>query len=121
MADSKSVTGILLSCLPATERCKVRPCAMGIHRVDLPGAFRLNTRSLHNETADSNSVNGALFSSFPAFQLCKVRLYATDIHEVPFCYESGFYHGAFRLDAGFLHNQTANSNSVTGALFSSFP
>src|SRR5205807_2267290 len=85
-----------------------------------PGAFRLDARSLHNQMADSNFVNGIMFSSFPAFQRCKVRPYATDIHGVPFCYESGFYPGTFRLDAGFLHNQTADSDSVNGTMFSSF-
>src|SRR5207302_5036048 len=86
-----------------------------------PGAFRLNAGFLHNQTADFYSVNGTMFSSFPAFQRCKVRPYATDIHGVPFCYESGFYAGAFRLNARFLHNQTADSNSVNGTMLSSFP
>src|SRR5437588_116317 len=71
--------------------------------------------------ADSNSINGTMFLSFPAFQWCKVYLYATDTHGVPFCYESGFYPGAFRPDTGFLHTQLADSNSIIRPMFTSFP
>src|SRR5437588_633387 len=71
--------------------------------------------------ADSNSVNGTMFSSFPAIQRCKLHPYTTDIHGITFCYESAFYPGTFRLDVRFLHNQTADSNSVNGKIFSSFP
>ena len=43
-----------------------------------------------------------------------------DIHGVRFCYETGIYTGGFRLDARFPHNQTADSNSVNGTLFTGF-
>src|SRR5207302_1490188 len=85
------------------------------------GAFRLDARFLHNQTADSNSVNGTLFSSLQRRVRYKVRPYATDIHRVRICYETGLYTGTFRLDARFLHNQTSHSNSVNGTMFSAFP
>src|SRR5437588_12980991 len=85
------------------------------------GAFRLDARLLHSQTSDSNSVNRTLLSGFLATQRYKVHPYAMDIHGVRFCYETGIYTGTFRLDARFLHNQTANSNSVNGTMFSSFP
>src|SRR5437879_120879 len=88
MSYSNSVNGRLLCSLPAIQWCKIRPCAMDVHGVDLPGAFRLDTRFLHNQRADSNSVTGTMFSSFSAFQRCKVYAYVTDIHGVPFCYAS---------------------------------
>ena len=43
-----------------------------------------------------------------------------DIHGVRFCYETGIYTAAFRLDARFLYNQTSDSNSVKGTLLSGF-
>ena len=43
-----------------------------------------------------------------------------DIHGVRLCYETGSYAGAFRLDARFPHNQTSDSNSVNGTLFTGF-
>src|SRR5437879_4975187 len=43
-----------------------------------------------------------------------------DIHGVRFCYETGIYAGTIRLDAGFLHNKTSDSNSVKGALVAGF-
>ena len=43
-----------------------------------------------------------------------------DIHGVRFCYVTGIYTGTFWLDARFLHNQTADSNSVNGTLFTGF-
>src|SRR5207253_9368054 len=46
--------------------------------------------------------------------------YAFDIHGVRLCYKTGIYTGAFRLDARFLHNRTADSSSVNGTLPSCF-
>ena len=43
-----------------------------------------------------------------------------DIHGVRFYYETGIYTGTFGLDARFLHNQMADSNSVNGTLFTGF-
>src|SRR5207302_1014271 len=71
--------------------------------------------------SQSNSVNGTLFTGFLATQRYKIRPHAMDIHGVRFCYETGIYTGTFRLDARFLHNQMADSNSVNETMFSSFP
>src|SRR5437588_584360 len=87
MSYSNSVNGTLLGSFPATQRCKVRPCAIDTHGVDLPGAFRLDTRFLHNQMSYSKSVNGTMFSSFPAFQRYMLHLYAMDIHGVAQQYE----------------------------------
>src|SRR5437879_4744318 len=84
------------------------------------GAFRLDAGFLHNQTADSSSVNGTMFTGFLATRRYKVHPYAMDIHGVRFCYETGIYAGSFRLDAGFLHNQTSDSNSVNGTMFTGF-
>src|SRR5437588_11242564 len=89
MSYSNSVNGTLLGSFPATQRCKVRPCAIDTHRVDLPGTFRLDARSLHNQTSHSNSVNGTMFSAFPAFQRYMLHLYTMDIHGVAQLYELG--------------------------------
>src|SRR5205807_2162458 len=62
-----------------------------------------------------------MFSSFPALYRYKLRPYLIDIHGVRLCYETGIYTGAFRLDARILHSQTADSNSVNGTMFSTFP
>ena len=62
---------------------------MEAHGVDLPGAFRLDARFLHNQTSYSNSVNGAMFSAFPAFQQYMLHLYAIDIHGVAKLYGLG--------------------------------
>src|SRR5437588_9208286 len=82
MSYSSSVNGTLLGSFPATQRCKVHPCAMDTHGVDLPGAFRLDARFLHNQTSYFNSVTGIMFSVFPAFQRYMLHLYAMDIHGV---------------------------------------
>src|SRR5207237_1106285 len=91
-----------------------------IDGANLPGAFRLDARFLHNQTSDSNSVNGTLFTGLLATQRYRVRPYAMDIHGVCFYYEIGTYAGTFRLNARFLHSQTSDSNSVTGTLFTGF-
>src|SRR5437588_857561 len=116
------------SSFPAFQRYRVRPYTIDIYGVPFcyetgiyTGAFRLDTRFLHNQMSYSNSVNGTMFNSFPAFQWYRVHPYAMDIHRVCFCYETGIYTGAFRLDTRFLHNQMADSNSVNGTIFSSFP
>src|SRR5205807_5162618 len=111
----------------AFQRYKVRPYTMDIHGVRFcyetgiyPGAFRLDGRFLHNQTADSNSVNGTLFTGFLATQRYKVHSYAIDIHGIRLCYETDIYAGAFRLDARLLHSQTSDPSSVNGTLLSSF-
>ena len=43
-----------------------------------------------------------------------------DIHGVHFCYGTGIYAGALRLDARFLHKWTSDSNSVNGTFFTGF-
>src|SRR5437879_5521783 len=48
-ADSSSVNGTLLSSFPATQQCKIPPCVIDIQYAELPGTFRLHTRSLHNQ------------------------------------------------------------------------
>src|SRR5205807_5636839 len=93
---------------------------MYIDGANLPGAFRLDARSLHNQMSNSNSVKGALFTCFLATQWYKVRSYAIDIHGIHLCYEISMYVGTFRLDTRFLHNQTSDSNSVNGTLFTGF-
>src|SRR5207253_2477100 len=55
-----------------------------------------------------------------AIRRYKVHPYVMDIHGVRLCYETGIYAGAFRLDAGFLHNQTSDSNSVNRTLVTGF-
>src|SRR5437879_2633308 len=117
-SDSNSVNRTLLSGFLATQRYKVHPYAMDIHGVRFcyetgiyTGAFRLDARLLHSQTSDSNSVNRTLLSGFLATQRYKVHPYAMDIHGVRFCYETGIYTGAFRLDARLLHSQTSDSNS----------
>src|SRR5207302_1515057 len=89
MSYSSPVNGTLLGSFPATQRCKVRPCAMDTHGVDLPGAFGLEARFLHNQTSHSKSVNGTMFSAFPAFQRYMLHLYAMDIHGVAQLYGLG--------------------------------
>src|SRR5207253_1121909 len=79
---SDSVNGIMFSSFPAFQRCKVRPCATAIHRVDLPGTFIRDARFRHNQTSRSNSVTWTIFGSFPAFWQYMLHLYATDIHGV---------------------------------------
>src|SRR5437868_5491997 len=120
MADSRSVNGALLSSFPATQWCKVRPCAIDIQSADLPGAFRLDARFLYNQTSDSNSVNGTFFTGLLATQRDRVRSYVMYIHGVRFCYEIGTSASTFRLNTRFLHSQMSNSNSVNGALFTRF-
>src|SRR5205807_297550 len=72
----------MFSSFPAFQRCKIRPCVMDIHRVDPPGAFRLDARFLYNQISHSNSVSGTMFSSFSASRQYMLYLYAMDIHGV---------------------------------------
>src|SRR5205807_280934 len=111
----------------ATQQYKVHPYATDIHGVRFcyetgiyAGALRLDDRLLHSQTSDSSSMNGTLFTGFLATQRYKVHPYATDIHGVRFCYETGIYAGAFRLDARLLHSHTSDSSSMNGSLFTRF-
>src|SRR5438445_706977 len=89
MSYSNSVNGTLLGSFPATQRCKVRPCAMDTHGVDLPGAFRLDAGYLHTHTSHSNSLNGTMFRAFPTFSRYMLLLYDVDILGVAQLYGLG--------------------------------
>src|SRR5437588_204071 len=88
MSDSDSVPETLFPRFLSTQRYKIHPCALDIHRVDPPGTFRLNVRFLHNQMSNFNSVNGTLFAEFLATQWYKVHPYVMDVHGVRFCYGS---------------------------------
>src|SRR5437899_1284711 len=128
MSNSRSVNGALFTRYLAIQRYKVGPYAMDIHGVRFcyaigvyASTLRLDARFLHNQMSNSRSVNGLLFTGYLATQRYKVRPYTIDIHGVRFCYETSIYAGACRPDARFLHNQTSNSDSVNGTIFSPFP
>src|SRR5437588_231176 len=114
----------MFSSFPAFQWYKVRSYAIDIYGVHFcyktgifTGAFRLDTRLLHDQISQSNSVKGTLSTRLLATQRYRVGPHAMDIHGVRFCYENGIYTGTFRLGTRFLHNQMSDSNSVSRTLF----